>query len=81
MINVKHYLELNCSELVRTLKNGLAVRDCKKKIILNSCPVLFFVYLPLLRAQMAMTKSVVGDAGIPVTIAGECIILSHFVQV
>ena len=30
---------------------------------------------------MAMTKSVVGDAGIPVTIAGECIILSDFVQV
>lgn len=80
MINVKHYLELNCSELVRTLKNGLAVRDCKK-VILNSCPVLFFVYLPFLRAQMAMTKSVVRDAGIPVTIAGECIILSDFVQV
>lgn len=46
-----------------------------------STQVIMLIFFLHLRAQTAMTKSMGVDGEIPVSIAGEGIILSHFIQV
>ena len=62
------------------LKNGLAVRDCMQVHYSTHVLYMFYIFVRL-RAQMAMTKSIGVVGEVPVTITGEGIILSHFIQV